>query len=35
MTDLHRLELENPQINLENYKVQGAPYRVFIFDKKF
>ena len=34
-TDLHRLELENPQINLDNYKVQGAPYRVFMFDKKF
>ena len=34
-TDLHRLELENPQINLENYKVQGAPFRVFMFDRKF
>lgn len=34
-TDLHRLELENPQINLDKYKVQGAPYRVFMFDKKF
>ena len=21
--------------NLDKYKVQGAPYRVFMFDKKF